>query len=106
MPTERELLERWERLTFTDDFIFSQVIRNKRLCRTACYAPSFYLPGFLGAGSPQAVLGKEGVLGGGKPRFRAAGFLHNFYEGNPLAVCKKVREPTDSALWRNLLVLV
>ncbi len=28
------------------------------------------LPGVLGAGSPQAVLGKDGVLGEGKPRFR------------------------------------
>ena len=31
------------------------------------------LPGVLGAGSPQAVLGKDGVLGEGKPRFRVEG---------------------------------
>ena len=31
------------------------------------------LPGVLGAGSPQAVLGKGEVLGGGNPRFRVEG---------------------------------
>ena len=31
------------------------------------------LPGVLEAGSPQAVLGKDGVLGEGKPRFRVEG---------------------------------
>ena len=31
------------------------------------------LPGVLGAGSPQAMLGKDGVLGEGKPRFRVEG---------------------------------
>ncbi len=45
MLTEQELLERWERLTFTDDFIFSQVMHDEDICRTTCYAPSFYLRG-------------------------------------------------------------
>ena len=34
MLTEAELQKKWESLTFTDDFIFSRVMRNKRLCRT------------------------------------------------------------------------
>ena len=32
MLTEAELQKQWESLTFTDDFIFSRVMRNKRLC--------------------------------------------------------------------------
>ena len=31
MLTEAELQKQWENLTFTDDFIFSRVMRNKRL---------------------------------------------------------------------------
>ena len=34
MLTEAELQKKWESLTFTDDFIFSRVMRNKKLCRT------------------------------------------------------------------------
>ena len=34
MLTEEELEKKWESLTFTDDFIFSRVMRNKKLCRT------------------------------------------------------------------------
>ena len=34
MLTEVELQKKWESLTFTDDFIFSRVMRNKKLCRT------------------------------------------------------------------------
>ena len=32
MLTEAELQKQWESLTFTDDFIFSRVMRNKQLC--------------------------------------------------------------------------
>ena len=33
MLTEAELQKQWERLTFTDDFIFSRVMRNKRFTK-------------------------------------------------------------------------
>ena len=33
MLTEEELQKKWESLTFTDDFIFARVMRNKNLCR-------------------------------------------------------------------------
>ncbi len=32
MLTEAELQKQWERLTFTDDFIFSRVMLKKKLC--------------------------------------------------------------------------
>ena len=33
MLTEAELQKQWERLTFTDDFIFSRVMHNENICR-------------------------------------------------------------------------
>ena len=33
MPTEAELQKQWERLTFTDDFIFSRVMHDENICR-------------------------------------------------------------------------
>ena len=44
----------WEDLDITDDFIFTRVMRNKRLCRTLLemILKDNFHPGFLGAGSP------------------------------------------------------
>ena len=33
MLTEQELLKKWETLTFTDDFMFSQVMHDEEICR-------------------------------------------------------------------------
>ena len=33
MLTEAELQKQWERLTFTDDFIFSRVMHDENICR-------------------------------------------------------------------------
>ena len=33
MLTEAELQKKWERLTFTDDFIFSRVMHDENICR-------------------------------------------------------------------------
>ena len=33
MLTEAELQKKWESLTFTDDFIFSRVMRDEHICR-------------------------------------------------------------------------
>ena len=33
MLTEEELLKKWEALTFTDDFMFNQVMRDEEICR-------------------------------------------------------------------------
>ena len=46
--------KRWEDLDITDDFIFTRVMRNKKLCRTLLemILKDNFHPGFLGAGSP------------------------------------------------------
>ena len=83
MLTEAELQKQWERLTFTDDFIFSRVMLKKKLClkpttkSTRRAAPQLPSPtGVLGgrqppsgagvlAASTQCVASSEGeVLGG------------------------------------------
>ncbi len=51
MEEQTRPFKRWEDLDITDDFIFTRVMRNKRLCRTPAIQTAV-LPGFLGAGSP------------------------------------------------------
>ena len=33
MITDKELFKKWGQLTFTDDFMFSQVIQDEEICR-------------------------------------------------------------------------
>ena len=35
--SETPRFKRWEELDITDDFIFTRVMRNKRLCRTLLF---------------------------------------------------------------------
>ena len=80
MLTEAELQKQWERLTFTDDFIFSRVMRNKRLClnpstRSARRATSQlpYPTGVLRGRQPLSSAGGRGGFRRGNPPLLSRG---------------------------------
>ena len=68
MEEQIRTFKRWEDLDITDDFIFTRVMRNKRLClnpstRSAPRAASqkILLPGFLGAGAVSQGLNRDSL---------------------------------------------
>ena len=55
--------KRWEDLDITDDFIFTRVMRNKKLCRTLLemILKDNFHPGFLGAGAVSQRLNRDSL---------------------------------------------
>ena len=74
MLTEAELQKQWERLTFTDDFIFSRVMHDENICRQGRFLENS-TTGVLRGRQPLSSAGGRGGFRRGKTPLPSRGVV-------------------------------